>query len=228
MQPVSNRPEPAEVQTVWAVPDLVTPHFVAFTGEAIYYLDECKPVEAADYRRRLAAGERPADVFPPEAHVLPLSKLVSVTIDRGDDCVTFEYWQEDDLESLEVYTKDAAGRDRLLDHLHRHLGEKWKAIETKYSRIGATWVPLLWMLGVAAVTALLWYFATGIAEEAALNGGKIDEKDWKTWLFSEAIFYLTPTGVLALGGVLIALFGWWMVERVKQPPHEVALMRTEA
>jgi hypothetical protein len=228
MHPVSNRPDPADLQTVWSTPELVTPHFVAFTAEAIYWLEECKPVEAADYRRRLAAGERPADVFPPEAQVLPLSKLVSVTIDRGEDCVTLGYWQgEDDLEDLAVYTKDGAGRDRLLDHLHRHLGEKWKVTETKYSRLGAMWVPLSWMAGVAAVTALLWWFATSVAEEAALNGGKIDGKDWKTWLVSEALFYLTPTGVLILGGVVVALIGWWLVERVKQPPHEIVLMRTD-
>jgi hypothetical protein len=214
------------IQRTWSNPEILTPQFLTFTDEAIYWIDTCKPERAAELRRRLEAGEKPGTLFGHEAKVVPLAKLASLSFDRNDSALELTFWKEDEQESETFTLQDTAIRDRLFAQLKQHLGEAWATSEEKYTPLKSVMLPLLCMLGVAAVTAGLWWWATAIAETAALNGGTLPAVgSWKLWLVDEALYYLTPLGVLILGGLIVLGLGGWIQERIKTPPHVVTLSR---
>jgi hypothetical protein len=224
---VSSHPvEP--LQRVWTNPEIESPGFLTFTDETIYWLETCTAEKAAELRRRLEAGEKPVAVLPPETSAIPLNSLVSVTIDRHDALLTLGYRKGDEQEEQLVTVRDTPTRDRLFSTLGRHLGENWRPREEKYSRLGALGTPLIVAVIIAAVTAFLWWLSTTITEAAAMAGGVIPANNIKLWLLDEALYYITPLGVLIIGGLLLACVVWWMVERIQVPPHVITLTRLDA
>lgn len=147
-----------------------------------------------------------------------------MTTDRNEASLTLNYWKAEDDLSEETWTiRDTKTRDRVFAHFHRHLGEKWQASEEKYTRLQAMRWPLILAVVVALVTAGGWWYAQTVADA----GGPGKMKNWKLWLVSEALWILTPLGVLIAGGIAIALLAWWLVERLRMPPHEITLTKRE-
>jgi hypothetical protein len=218
-------PEP--LQTIWTTPDLITPQFMHFTDEAVYWLVGCPPEKAAELRARLEAGDKPGEVFSAGCTVLPLAALAWVSSDCNASTIELGWSKGDEYETAKLHCRDFAVRDRLFAHLHRHLGDRWQPREAKTSPLMAVWAPLFCILVVAGATWWLHWLASEAADMAARHGGQLPPgaRDFRTWFLAEVLLYVQPLGVLLVGGVLLAIAVWWLVVRLRTPPHEIILNR---
>ncbi len=128
------------------------------------------------------------------------------------------------IETVNVTFDDPARRDIALEALEIQLSGRAARTEKQYSRIGATLSPLVSMI----VTAGFGYAAHYTAVLAAHGQHVKRSGSGKSRLFIAIAEFLGPGGVIAVTCLLLALFAYWLVKRVNNPPCVVTLTMAKA
>ena len=105
------------------------------------------------------------------------------------------------------------------DEFAAALTEKLRGFDSRtveFSPLRAALAPLGWGSGAAFFTFLFYHAALAMqaGEEATIQGRHRGIKRMLAW----AIDVVGPTGVLVVGGLLVAATGYWLVKRVGDPP----------
>jgi hypothetical protein len=114
-----------------------------------------------------------------------------------------------------VHCADAASRDEMLKAIRRRLGPDWKREVKEYSRLRASVEPLIVIVFFTFIT--FCFYMAGRGEDSS-NGSKTIRTNWLGMIFVWVYNLLGPWGVVALGGLIIALGIAWLVARMLKPP----------
>jgi hypothetical protein len=154
------------------------------------------------------------------AQDIPLKTITQLQGNQGDNDLSITYMQgESQTESVTITLADNTKRDQLLAALKARLGPEWESEERPVSR----WSACRWPLSLTVVaTVVAWVMYDQAKRVAAGEHLRLVGRNGSTKLFSAPMHwvegFIGVTGVLILGGLLIALCLLWVLIAVAGPP----------
>jgi hypothetical protein len=146
----------------------------------------------------------------------------------GDKDLILTYTQgEHQRDSVTITLADATQRDELLRVLTKQLGPGWKRRRKRSSPLSS----VLWPLGTAAFVCLLTWIMYGEAQQIAAGKQLKAVGFGRRRLFSMMLHWIEgligSTGVLILGGILVAGCLLWLAAAIALPSTRITVRRFE-
>jgi len=188
---------------------------VVALGEDVIYVGNPSRAKAGEMKQRLESGEAATMVLKDDVTLIPLNAIVKVSYNRHHDSIDIDYKPGKEKEDKTLYFSDQAERDDFAGQLAERLsGFESEVVE--YSQVRAAVSPLGFGSLAVFFTWLLHMAAGQIAAgaEREFSGRNAGIKRMLFW----ALDLIGPTGVLIVGGLVLALTCWSLVDRVKTPP----------
>jgi hypothetical protein len=158
---------------------------------------------------------------------IPLATLTELEGEEGDQDLTLTFRVgAGSTESNTIQLATAAARDELLDALQSRLGPEWARERRPVGRFSAGKWPFIASLAIGGLTWFMHYEAQLIASGEHL---KPAGRRPRTRAVGEVMHWVEgkigATGVLIVGGALLALCVAWLLAAVLRPPVRITLRR---
>lgn len=195
---------------------VVTPHALFVTSpseETVKTLAEA-----------IEQGGDPAELLK-SARNIEYGKVKDIKADKAGETLDLRILKfMGSIESLNVRFDDTAKRDVALEALEIQLAGRAARTEKQYSRFGAAFSPFFWLL----FTAGAGLYAYDIAAQAAQGHHTKASGSARVRLFYTLAEFLGRGGVIIVTSLLLLMFAYWLVKRVKNPPCVVTLTMAKA
>jgi len=213
-------------------PTTTTPEITAWINEGtgaakviLLYDDVLVAVSPQPKAIDLIQAELDAGRMPPKHifgdHQIQLSQVAKVTTPERGNSLHVQYTLDNRPAFGSIKCLDQEQRDELWSGLEKKLGPEFKCTVQQHSALQATFFSIVVMALIAIATWLLF----GAAVQAAAGGDPALSGRYYLFelLAAEIMVRLGPTGVLAVGGFLLALVAIWMVRRILNPTIKITL-----
>jgi hypothetical protein len=225
-QAARRRPRDADSPTPFWVHDN---ELLALSDDALHLatLDEEGMREAT---AALEAGEPVDGVMGEDATVIALDKITKIEGNLHHTFFDVHFRESPGAEPTEktIFCADAGARDEIIAALRERLGPGWKRKVVRYSRLRASVEPLV-VIGLFGFLTFCFYMAGAYPESDRSGGGtRVVRTNWVGLIFVWVYNLLGPWGVVAVGGVIVALGVAWLVARVIKPPLMLTLTPPDA
>ncbi len=184
---------------------------VVLTDEVLY-VGNPKREQGRELLGRLQQGEPPGQVLKGAAETVLLADLKRVQWDRKQDDVDLRWGKDDD---KHLVFESSVQRDEFAAALTEKLhGFEGKTVE--FSKLRAALAPGGFGLLATGMTWLFYHAALALeaGDEADIRGRNKGIKQALLWIMET----VGPTGVVILGGIVVALSIATLVKRVGDPP----------
>jgi hypothetical protein len=208
----------------WIDGERVWDKVVVLDEEAVYTANP-KEARIPDVEQRLEAGETAAMVLKDDVTVVPLGAILKVSWNQHDHDIDIVYKPGKEKEDKNIAFAGPEERNAFAAELAECLtGFDSKVVP--YGKVRAALGPLGFGGLTAFFTWVLYLAAGDIAEgrEAEFSGRNAAVKRILFW----GMDVIGPTGVLVVGGIVMALTIAALVMRVKTPPIMHYLKRTKS
>jgi hypothetical protein len=213
-------PQEAEgVPLFWADPNAAGGKIIALSDDALFVADLGEK-EFKRARSVLGKGAPVPEVLEAAETVIPFDQMSKVqsNLYHGFIDVTWEAPDAKEATETNVLCPDKQTRDVLMEALHGILG--WKREVIEYSRLKASWPPLV-VIGLFG--ALTFFFLMAALHPEQEGGGKVVRTNWLGAIFVWVFNFFGPFGVVLLGLPFVLAGVAWLVMRMIHPPIMLTL-----
>lgn len=173
-------------------------------------------------RRDLEEGLPPAEALGDTPGLIPFQAVTRIRTNLHHPNLFVDWKAEDEKQTLDFQFEEAEDRDLALRHL-RGLAP-WDFRRKEHTALSAALKPMLWIVGIVAVTIALIFLANYL--ETAQHG-TVRMKLWALIIYY-ILRFLGPWGIAAIGGLSAIGCVVWLCVRVGTPPIDVTLTPEEA
>jgi hypothetical protein len=222
-RPVSRRPdgerEPAAAY--WADPHALGGKIFALGEEALLVADVGDEDDFKQVREALEGGSPVEEVLTKPDNVIPYEEMHKVESNLHHSFIDVTWQAPEDKETTETNllcgSKEA--RDEMMAALERRLG--WKRQVIEYSRLRASWQPLV-VIGIFGFITVCMVLAA-LHPESDQGGTKVVRTNWIGAIFVWVFNIFGPVGVALLGTPFVLAGVIWLVMRMIRPPLMLTL-----
>jgi hypothetical protein len=226
-------PAPAEAEPEAPEPEGKEPFFwadlhalggkiFALSPEA-FYLADLKEKQFQRAKAALAKGSPVEEVLDGAEIVIPYDRIRKVESNLQLSFLDFTWEEKPDADPTEtnVLCPDKDSRDEILAGLRGRLGPGWDRKVVYYSRLRASWPPLV-VIGFFGFITFCFVMA---ARDPGQGDGqsKTVRTNWLGAIFVWVLNLFGPVGAGLLGGLFILAGVAWLVARMVKPPVVLTL-----
>jgi hypothetical protein len=214
--------EPADEPFFWTDTTALGGEIIAVSDEALY-VASLKEKEFKRAQAALKKGEPIDEVLTEPKTLIPFDQMHRVESNLHHRFIDIN-WQEPKAKektdtNLLCGTKE--DRDEIMEALHLRLG--WKREVIEYSRLRASWPPLV-IIGLFGFITLCGVLAAANPESDQSSGGtKVVRTNWLGAIFAWVFNLFGPVGMALLGSPFILAGVIWFVMRMINPPIMLTL-----
>lgn len=205
----------------WIEPDAILDNVIIIDDGAIF-IANLETKKAEQLRAQVEQGQALSmSALSNDGLIIPFNTIHKIKYDAHEDYIDVDYKGKKGKDDKNILLESTEIRDQVFNALKAGIGQEFNESTHQQGRIRASLMPVSWIIVFSFST---WLFAKAADQIGAEGTGDRELSGMKA-LFAAALDFVGSTGILVIGGVLVALYFWYWIRKLRNPPLMTILKR---